>query len=419
MKFWVNYWGKLKAIQRNCKLLLGFLFITSTSGAITTLLLNLYLAATGFSKENIALFNSVNFLASGLMAIPLAIILENVPRKYPFILSALVFTSCYLGVCFASNFALILILAFFIGASNSIFNVLVLPFLTEHSSENERVHLFSVFSAQGWASNMLGSLIGGFMPSFLSSLAIGSGLAGQYRVSMVLAVSLAMISIGILFLIKEKPKMKPEEEKGESLHWLPEFKGAMWKFLLVEILIFLGAGLFMPFMNLYFATVHKANSGLIGIVFTISSGIALLGTLVSPLLAEKVGKIKAIFLCQAIAIPLLVALAFASNFYLASLLYVFRLALMNMANPLMDSFGMEIVPPHRRATFASLMRSTQPFAWAAMGPIAGRIMETGGFMPLFFLAASLYTLSSFALLFFFAPRKSSLKTPKLNNSSQG
>lgn len=415
MGFLAKYWEKIKAIQRNCKLLLSFLFITSTSGAITALLLNLYLSSMGFSKENIALFNSVNFLASGLMAIPLAMILESVPRKYPFIISAFIFTSSYLGVCFTSNFMLILILAFLIGASNSLFNVLILPFLTEHSSEKERVHLFSVFSAQGWASNMLGSLVGGFMPSFLSGLAIGQGLAGQYRISMIMAIGLSFVGIGILFFIKEKPRENPEERIGGSLHWIPEFKGAMWKFLLVETLIFLGAGLFMPFMNLYFATVHRVSSSLIGIVFTISSGVALLGTMASPLLAEKVGKIKAIFLCQAVAIPLLIALAFAGNFYLASIFYIFRLALMNMANPLMDSFGMEIVPPNRRATFASLMRSTQPFAWAAMGPIAGRIMETEGFLPLFLLAALLYTVSSFALLFFFTPRKNPLlKAPKAN-----
>ncbi len=86
----------------------------------------------------------------------------------------------------------------------------------------------------------------------------------------------------------------------------------------------------------------------------------------------------------------------------------------------MDSFGMEIVSPNRRATFASLMRSTQPFAWAAMGTVAGRIMETKGFLPLFLLAALLYTFSSLALLFFFArTEKDSLKAQKAGNIPGG
>jgi len=402
MNFLRNYLQKFSKINGNCKLLLYFLFITSTSSSIIFLLLNLFLLEAGFSKENIALFNSINFLGSGLMAIPLALLLENIPRKYPFIGSALVVYLALLGVCFARSFALLAVLAFVAGAANSIFNVLVLPFLAENSTKEERTHLFSLFSAQGWASSMLGSFIGGFLPALMAGAFFPTDQAWDYRATILLAIFFSLLSLAILFFIREKPRMI--RDKG-NFSDLPDVsynvKWAMPKFLLVELLIFLGAGLFMPFMNLYFSTSLHVSSQLIGVIFTIASGVALLATMVSPMLAEKMGKIRATFLCQAVSIPLLVGLGLVTNFYAASTLYIFRLALMNMSNPLLDSFGMEIVSPKRRATFTSMMRTTQPLAWAAMGPVAGIIMERNGFAPLFFIGAGLYVLSSFTLLSFF------------------
>lgn len=397
-----DYFSKFSRISKNCKLLLYFLFFASTASYIIYLLLNLYLLEVGFSKENVALFNSINFLGSGIMAIPLAYFLENVPRKLPFIGAALVIFLAYIGICFSQNFILLAGLAFLGGASSSILNVLVLPFLTENSLPEERVHLFSLFSAQGWASSMLGSLIGGFLPSFVSRVLYPLDSPWSYRGSILFALFISFLSILFLFFIKEKERSRggPKDlETGSPIN--NQVKGAMPKFLLVELIIFMGAGLFMPFMNIYFSTVLKVGSGEIGVVFTIASGIALAGTMLSPLLAEKMGKVKATFLCQALSIPLLVGLGLVFNFYAASLLYIFRLALMNMSNPLLDSLGMEIVPPRRRATFAGMMRTTQPLAWAAMGPIAGFIMERFGFSPLFFGASALYLISSFSLLFFF------------------
>ncbi|MCR4429004.1 MAG: MFS transporter [Caldiserica bacterium] len=397
-----SYFAKFAKISKNCRLLIYFFFFASTSSSIIFLLLNLYLLEVGFSKENIALFNSINFLGSGLMAIPLAFILENVPRKLPFIGSALVINLAFLGICFSQNFTLLAVLAFLAGSASSILNVLVLPFLTENSLPEERVHLFSLFSAQGWASSMLGSLVGGFLPTFVSQVLHPLNSSWNYRGSILLALFISLLSLLFLLFIREKPK-----KKGASINLEPAFpsgnppKGAMPKFLLIELIIFLGAGLFMPFMNLYFSTVLKVGSGEIGLVFTIASGVALAGTMLSPILAEKMGKVKATFLCQALSIPLLVGLGLVFNFYAASVLYIFRLALMNMSNPLLDSLGMEIVPPQRRATFAGMMRTTQPLSWAAMGPLAGMVMERYGFSPLFFIASGLYLISSFTLLGFF------------------
>jgi hypothetical protein len=111
--------------------------------------------------------------------------------------------------------------------------------------------------------------------------------------------------------------------------------------------------------------------------------------------------VRATVLCQVFSLPLLIGLALVGNPIVAAALYIVRLALMNMSNPLMDSFAMEIVPPRLRVTFTSMLRSTQPLAWAVMGPVAGVLMEGVGFSIQFYIGAGLYALAIVTLLGFF------------------
>ncbi len=401
--FFLNYWQNLKSIHFNCRILLLYLFFSGVAVTVAYLLLNLYLVELGLSKEQVGLFTSVNSLASAAMALPLALLLQRMPRKYPIIWASFLYSLSFIAICFVRDFGFLLVLSFLMGASNIVIGILIPPFLMENSSEEERTHLFSVFAAQGWASSMLGNCLGGFLPVLFKGVALGPGLLGQYRTSLLVPLLLALLITPLLFLIDKEKRVREksiQQERGSEARYQVRF--AMSKFLFIEMVIFLGSGLFMPFMNLYFSGVHAAGSEAIGIVFTLASAVALLMTMASPILAQRFGKVRATFLCQALAIPLLVGLALIGNFYVASALYAVRMGLMNMVNPLMDSFAMEIVPARRRVVFSSLIRSTQPLGWGLMAPLAGFFMQNYGFTPQLLMAAALYTISSLSWLIFFS-----------------
>ncbi len=402
MNFLRNYWQRIRSFSFNCQLFLAYQFVWGTAFGVVILLMNLYLAELGLSKDQIALVSSVRFFSSGLLAIPIALLLERRPRKGPMIVSSVLQAVCTLAFCFTTNYPLLLVESFLLGVSGIGLTVLLPPFLMENSQEGERTHLFSVFAASGWASNMLGSALGGFLPVWFAGIALGEGLAGQFRVTLVVMTALTLVFTLLLFRLRPAPpaatSRDPTAPTGSNES---PVRRAIPKFLLVEILIFLGAGLFMPFMNLYFFARFGLSSGEIGVIFTIGSGLALLATLAAPFLAERLGKVRATVLCQVFSLPLLIGLALVGNPIVAAALYIVRLALMNMSNPLMDSFAMEIVPPRLRVTFTSMLRSTQPLAWAVMGPVAGVLMEGVGFSIQFYIGAGLYALAIVTLLGFF------------------
>lgn len=392
----------VKRFSLNSRILILYGFISGISSGIVYLLLNLYLAEMGLSKENIALFSSLNSLAAGLTGIPVAIFLDKLPRKYPMILSAFVSAACFIILCFASNLYLLLTLGFLLGIASIIFSVLCPPFLMENSSSAERPYLFSAFYAQTWASGALGSFLGGFLPTLLAGIALGQGLVGQYRVTLLLSGALALLASFLLFYIrKQNAPRRINSLDSATKEIVYSVKHPVWKFFLLTVVVHLGAGLFMPFMNLYFSQIYAVSSSQIGIVFTLSSIFLLLGTLLTPLLARKFGKVSSSAICSLLTVPLLIGLGVTTNFCLASSFYILRTALMNMTSPLIDAFAMEVVPSNRRVTVITVTRSIPSLVWAAVAPIAGYLMEYHGFIYQFFLGSSFYFLYGLLLLLFF------------------
>jgi hypothetical protein len=76
--------------------------------------------------------------------------------------------------------------------------------------------------------------------------------------------------------------------------------------------------------------------------------------LIAPPIADRLGKIQLVALTQGMAIPFMMILGFAPAFGLSALAYYVRMALMNMSNPIYQTFIMEQVDATSRATIASL-----------------------------------------------------------------
>jgi MFS family permease len=163
----------------------------------------------------------------------------------------------------------------------------------------------------------------------------------------------------------------------------------------------IGAGLIMPFMNVFYRVQHAQPDPVIGGLFAWGALAMGLGLLIAPPLADRLGKIQLVVLSQALSIPFLVALGFAPLFWVSAAAYYIRLALMNMSGPVYQSFVMEHVSPTARATVASLVSMAHNFGWAFSPSLSGWLQVNYGFGPAFALTIALYTLSTFLYWRFF------------------
>ncbi|MEI6308582.1 MAG: MFS transporter [bacterium] len=362
--------------------------------AIFLLLLNLYLAKSGLSKEVIAWVNAAISLAGGLLALPLSALYDRMPRKialFSFTLLQGLFTFLLL---FFQEPLLLVGSAFLIGASFTVYMVLASPFMMENTSPEQRIALFSTNYGILYITGLAGNAVGGFLPSWLGGfLGLAGELEGLRAGLAVAAILFSLAAIPFLFLKSYHHQRLPSGKTPESRLRFPK---SAWMFLLAMLIISLGAGSFVPFLNLFFSG-RQFSTGEIGLVFTLGSAVNVVMTPLAPLLARWLGKIRGVIGTLLASIPFLVSLAFVRQPALLIGAFISRQAMVNLGQPLLDQYSMELVPEAGRARFAALLTSIRTLAWAFTAPLAGLVMQRFGFSWLFLGAAGLYLIGCLIL----------------------
>jgi MFS family permease len=178
------------------------------------------------------------------------------------------------------------------------------------------------------------------------------------------------------------------------------------------LLTSIGAGLIMPFMNVFFRQVHNQPDPVIGSLFAWGSLAMGVGLMIAPPLAERMGKIELVVTTQGLSIPFLVILGFSPWFWMSAAAYYVRLSLMNMSTPIYNTFVMEQVEPSARAMVASLTSMSWNFGWALSPAVSGWLQVNFGFAPAFIGTIILYSISvSLYWAFFLKDKKQPATAP--------
>lgn len=157
------------------------------------------------------------------------------------------------------------------------------------------------------------------------------------------------------------------------------------------LLISLGAALFIPYLSLFFRQRFAAPDTIIGLLLALISVTTGLVTLPVPHLAARIGRLPAVVLTQALAIPCLVALAFAPSLPLAALIAIVRGMLMNMATPLFEAEALAQASPTHHATVTGMIRAAASVGYIAGPTLSAELQRTVGFTAIFLIAALCYT----------------------------
>jgi len=131
---------------------------------------------------------------------------------------------------------------------------------------------------------------------------------------------------------------------------------------------------------------------------------------VAPVLADRFGKIQVVVVSQGLSVPFLILLGFSPWFWLSAGAYYIRLALMNLSNPVYQTFVMERVDPEARATVASLTSMAWNFGWALSPMISGELQVRFGFGPPFMGTIILYVIAITMYWAFFLRQQPEKKT---------
>jgi MFS family permease len=369
-------------------------------------LFNLYLLDLGFREDFIGYMFLLGGLAAGLAAFPVGIMSDKIGRKKSLLIGVMVGSVFNAILVCTSNPILLLTISLFGGFGglfSIIFWVVGPPFMMENSKPEERTHLFSINLAIWFLSSMAGSFAGGFLPEvFGSLLGVGNESVMAYRVTLAVSVVFLFLSFLPFHAIKEKPYQQNSETMARRLSLKAiQSRAAIGKLVLTSALIGLGAGLIVPFFNVFFQNRLQASPEHIGIIFALGNVTTAVGIVLAPVLSGRLGKVRAVAFTQFSSIPFIFGIAFSLNLGFVAVSYLARGALMVMGVPIYQNLAMEVVQTEERATTSGFISMADRIPRAVGSSIAGQMMTGGNYVLPYMITSAFYFFGGTLFLIFF------------------
>lgn len=264
------------------------------------------------------------------------------------------------------------------GIGMMVMRVCSLPFIIRSTSEKNSTEALSL-SASTWS---LSTIFSGLMISgldWISNLEIfdNNFSFSEYNILWIITI-IGLLSYYFAMKIDEGGDEKPIKKSGIfSLHKNYDWK-IIFRALSPLILISIGAGLTIPFVNLFFNSVFGLSSSNFSLLGSITAILVFIFSLLVPTLRKKYGYWATIVVVQSFAIIFLIIMSLTELYayhsyalFVAILAYILRQPLMHMAHPASNELMMNFVGKKNQELISALSSSL----WSASWFISAKIFE--------------------------------------------
>jgi MFS family permease len=390
----VDYGKHLMAFRPNARLYLLHVILAGSAMGVFRLLFNFFALSLGFDEKLLGNLVTTSSVTALIVALPMGYLADMLGRKAALLISAACTSLAIATMVLFPSQGMLLAMNVVFGIAQSLAGVTMSPFLMENSGDHERTYLFSFSQGLQMVSASVGNWIGGYLPTWVGSLrSVDVVSSDAYGGALLVVSAAAGLALLPLMLLRTPRLNRSERTVFAPIAYAYKHPRLLSMLILPMLVTSIGAGLIMPFQNVFFRTVHNQPDPVIGTLFAWGSLAMGLGLLVAPPLADRMGKIKLVVITQGLSIPFLILLGFAPWFWVSAAAYYVRVALMNMSGPVYQTFVMERVEPSARATVASLVSMSWNFGWAFSPTISGLLQVRYGFGPPFLGTIILYTIS--------------------------
>jgi MFS family permease len=396
------YIRRVGAFSRNARLYLISAVLTGAALGVYRLLFNFYVLSLGHNESLLGQLITTTSLTALLAAVPMGFLADRLGRQKSLLLGG-IGVSAAIGVMIGwpgvvTFYAMNVVM----GLAQSLSGVTMSPFLLENSGEEERTYLFSLGSGLQMAAAFVGNSIGGYLPTWIGQAqGVAATSSTAYAGALAVITLGSLLGLGPLLWLRTPIIKKADQAIFDPFSYARKHPAMLARLVVPMLVVSIGAGLFMPFMNVFFRRVYHQPDPMIGNVLAWGALAMGIGLIIAPPLADRIGKARLVVITQGISIPFLALLGFAPYFWISALAHYVRLALMNMSGPVYQTFVMEHVEPESRATVASLVSMANNFGWAFSPSISGWLQVNYGFGPVYATVIVLYSLAVFMYWKFF------------------
>ena len=358
-----------------------------------------FLPLEGISVTNLGVLFTTLGLTTVALSIPFAILSDRYGRKEIMLMGSFLGAIVIAVPALTSNFFLLEVSAVLGGAGQAMYLGTWNAYLADTTPVSVRAETFSL----SFMTFTIASGIGTFLPAFFPLF--GTDLLTAHKITF---IALGLFGFLTAFTVHRwAVKVKPRSREGI----LPRKSfGVIMKFSTANLLIGLGAGLIIPLIPTWFYLRFNETDVFSGPLIAASNIIMGLTAVGAPQVARRIGLVKGIVITQAMSTIFLLAIPFCPTAIVAGVFYVIRAVLMNMANPLSDTFLMNMIAEDERAIASSFNSVLWNLPNAASTVVGGSLLNNGDLSLPFYLCAALYVTS--IVLFYTLFRRTEQKDRK-------
>jgi len=375
----------LRSVPRSILWMIIALSVNSLAISYLLIYVAAYLPEVGVPAPTVGLLLGVEGLAMAIMAVPFGILSDRKGRKRLLVIGSLGSAPMFFAFALSSETAVMAVAAVLGGIFEGIYLATVNALIADQTTLKNRDAAFSLSFIFGGMGGTLGMALPFFIPELSRLLGMDSASlhTGLLYIFGFLSILISVALYAVLRGVQENIRPAAALLGGEGIRILLKFSG-------INSIMGLGAGFIIPLIPTWLFLKFAVPDTYSGPILAIASTTIGLGAAFSPRLAFRLGSVRAIVLTQGLSLAFMLALAFVGDFLTASIVFVIRTGLMNMAAPLLDAYLMGIVPPEQRGFASSLNSVIWRLPNSVTTIVGGVILASGNFELPFLLAGAFY-----------------------------
>jgi MFS family permease len=375
---------------RDIKILFSTRIIRLFAYGFISVVLALYLAATGLSAAGVGAVLSATLAGDILVSLWVTVVADRVGRKRMLLLGAVLMILAGLTFLLTTD-PLWITLAAIIGIVSPSggeigpFLSIEQAALSQQLADHRRTRVFGWYNLAGSFATAAGALAGGWLAQWLQTLG-WSGL-DAYRVIMT-GYALCGLALVLFFLLLSRDAeashtAQASPARGKMFMGLHRSKKVVFKLSSLFALDAFAGGFVVQSMIAWWLHVrHGVDEGMLGSLFFGANLLAGVSALLATRLAERIGLVRTMVYTHIPSNILLCLVPLMPNFWLAVIMLLLRASISQMDVPARQSYTMAVVAADERSAASGITTVARSVGAAASPLLAGLFMTS----PLLFAA---------------------------------
>lgn len=366
---------------------------------LISVILALYLGATGLSPAEVGAILSATLIGDIFVSLWVTMIADRVGRKRMLLVGCLLMMLSGFVFLLTTNPLLITIAAIIgivspSGGEIGPFISIEQAALSQLIPDNRRTRLFGWYNLTGSFATAAGALSGGGLAHLLQNIGL-TRLASYQWIMAGYALCGLILLLLFLYLTKEieVPKTAaPEQAEGtRTVIGLHRSKSIVFKLSGLFALDAFGGGFVVQSMIAWWLHLHFGiDEGSLGTLFFGANLLAGISALLATRLADRIGLVATMVYTHIPSNIMLCLVPLMPNFWAAVAMLLLRASISQMDVPVRQSFTMAVVSPDERSAASGITTVARSIGAAASPLLAGTLMANPLlFSTPFFIAGGL------------------------------